>query len=51
VLRGVAVTFNDRTTFDHGTASSLKAGAELVVKGALDANGITVLAEKIKFGK
>jgi len=50
VLRGVTVTYDNRTAFSAGTtAANLLVGAQIEVRGAPSAGGVGLQAERIRF--
>ncbi len=49
VLRGVTVTYDNRTAFSAGRASNLLVGARVEVRGAPSAGGVGLHAERIRF--
>ena len=51
VLRGITVTYNADTRFNHGTAADLAAGAQVQVNGVLANNGTELFADIISFGR
>ncbi len=49
VLRGVTVAYDNRTAFSAGTATNLLVGAQIEVRGAPSAGGVSLQAERIRF--
>ena len=49
VIRGTTVDYRSTQRFEDGTEADLVNGVKLEVKGRLDSDGTTVVAERIKF--